>query len=118
MLNIYILFYRICTLYFRGFQAYLRGAPNYNFPMYRQLVHEITETFKKISADIIDITQNLKDQNQNVIGNLIEQIQNEEQLKLELVNYLSLGFSNVYQCTHLYKILAVQNPVLKSLMIW
>ena len=71
--------------------------------MYRQLVHEITETFKNISADIIDIIQNLKDQNQNVIGNLIEQIQNEEQLKLELVNYLSLGFSIVYQCTLLVK---------------
>lgn len=79
--NISIFFY-----YYRGFQAYLNGAPNYNFPMYRQLVHEITQTFSKISQDIILITKHLEeDHNLTTIATIVTGIQNNEKDKLEKV---------------------------------
>lgn len=37
-------------LFEEGFQAYLAGSPNYNFPLYRQLVHEMTQTFNNITG--------------------------------------------------------------------
>lgn len=66
--------------------AYLKGHPNYNFPLYRQLVHEITETFNKISADIIVIKTRLNDDHQqSAVAGLINKIQDQEQKKLETV---------------------------------
>lgn len=74
------------SYYYRGFQAYLNGAPNYNFPMYRQLVHEITQTFSKISQDIILITKHLEeDHNLTTIATIVTGIQNNEKDKLEKV---------------------------------
>ncbi|XP_041360374.1 required for excision 1-B domain-containing protein-like [Gigantopelta aegis] len=87
-------------LFEEGFQAYLRGAPHYNFPIYRQLVHEITQTFKNISSDVIDIIESLKNQNKNIIGTLMEQIQNEEQLKLELTAKLQFAEQNTVDHPH------------------
>lgn len=72
--------------FYRGFQAYLNGAPNYNFPMYRQLVHEITQTFTKISQDIILITKQLEDDySLTTIATIVTGIQNNEKDKLEKV---------------------------------
>ncbi len=73
-------------LHFRGHQAYLAGAPNYNFPIYKQLVHEVTQTFKKISDEIIDINNKLHTQhNLTDISNHIRTIQEAEKQKLETV---------------------------------
>ena len=78
-------------MFSRGHQAYLSGAPNYNFPMYRQLVHEITQTFKKISDEIIDIEHKLRSvHNYPAIADFIAKAQHEEKLKLDLVSLLHL----------------------------
>ena len=65
----------------------MKSAPNYNFPIYRQLVHEISETFKKISNDILIIEQQLRGPPHNfpIIAEFISKIQDEERLILELV---------------------------------
>ena len=71
---------------YRGHQAYLQSAPSYNFPMYRQLVHEITQTFKKISDEIIDIENKLRAQHSlPEVAKFIAKVQEEEKLKLETV---------------------------------
>lgn len=54
--------------------------------MYRQLVHEITQTFSKISQDIILITKHLEeDHNLTTIATIVTGIQNNEKDKLEKV---------------------------------
>lgn len=74
-------------IFFRGHQAYLQGAPNYNFPMYRQLIHEITQTFKKISDEVIDIEHKLRHvHNYPAIAEFVAKTQQEEKTKLELVS--------------------------------
>lgn len=73
-------------VFYRGFQAYLSGAPNYNFQLYRQLVHEITQTFSKISLDILSIKSELFDRCHLIsLSTLLEKIQDKEQSKLEMV---------------------------------
>lgn len=77
---------------FRGFQAYLNGAPNYNFPMYRQLVHEITQTFSKISQDIIFIINELEEKHHlTSVSSIVTGIQNNEKDKLEKVTHNDWG---------------------------
>jgi len=58
----------------------------YNFQLYRQLVHEITETFKKISDEILTIQKMF--QAEKEISNIIAKIQTAEQKKLELVQLI------------------------------
>ncbi|XP_052690323.1 required for excision 1-B domain-containing protein-like [Crassostrea angulata] len=83
------------ALFEEGFQAYLNGAPNYNFPMYRQLVHEITQTFTKISQDIILITKQLEDDHSlTTIATIVTGIQNNEKDKLEKTVKLQLARQN------------------------
>ena len=54
--------------------------------MYRQLVHEITQTFKNISDEILTLQQRLKtDFDCAEAANLIEKVQEDEKLKLEMV---------------------------------
>ena len=81
---------------FRGHAAYLQSAPNYNFPMYRQLVHEITQTFKKISDEIIDIENKFRAQHSlPEVAKFIAKIQEEEKNKLETVSFIfSVLFSH------------------------
>ena len=59
--------------------------------MYRQLVHEITQTFQKISADIVNIIEILKQENRaNIVVHCMEKVQQEEKKKLEVVSILIL----------------------------
>ena len=54
--------------------------------MYRQLVHEITQTFKKISDEVIDIENKMRSEHSlPEVGKFIGKVQEEEKLKLELV---------------------------------
>lgn len=90
-------FQTVANLYsdiFRGFQAYLAGAPNYNFAMYKQLVHEITVAFKKISDEILAIKTQLSEVDSGV-ARIIAKIQEVEQQKLEAVtrNFFHCFFS-------------------------
>lgn len=64
--------------------------------MYRQLVHEITQTFKKISDEIIDIENKLRSQhNLPEVAKFVAKVQEEEKLKLETVRYRLSCESNV-----------------------
>nr|XP_022314564.1 uncharacterized protein C19orf60 homolog [Crassostrea virginica] len=83
------------SLFEEGFQAYLNGAPNYNFPMYRQLVHEITQTFSKISQDIIFIVNELEEKHHlTSVSSIVTGIQNNEKDKLEKTVKLQLARQN------------------------
>jgi len=84
----------------RGFQAYLSTAPKYDFFTYRQMVHEITQTFSLISQHIIEIQNKLsKHESFSSLVTCICKIQELEQAKLRQVNpvhnqsYHSLGKS-------------------------
>ncbi|CAH1772680.1 unnamed protein product [Owenia fusiformis] len=82
-------------LFEEGFQAYIKCAPNYNFPMYRQLVHEITQGFKKISEEIVKIQQDFVElQSMPNVATFIEKIQEDEKQKLELTVKLQLATQN------------------------
>lgn len=82
-------------LFEEGFQGYLKGKPNYNFPLYRQLVHEITETFRKISKDIISMKEEFaKTYNLNLIAECLDKIQEHEKQKLKLVAQLQMARQN------------------------
>ncbi|XP_060065298.1 required for excision 1-B domain-containing protein-like [Ylistrum balloti] len=83
-------------LFEEGFQAYLNGSPNYNFNLYRQLVHEITETFNKISQDIISIIHRMDTVHQRVtLANLLRKVQDAEQVKLENTAKLQMTRQNL-----------------------
>ena len=78
----------------RGFVAYLKGAPNYNLQMYKELVNQITTTFNNISKDILSIEQGFGDSGIADISGTIRKIQESEQLKQKTVSVqllLALG---------------------------
>ena len=69
-----------------GFSAYLEGAPNYNFDLYRSLVHEITQSFKNISEEVLTIQQQFREIHEmNRLAECIHRVQLEEKEKLEHV---------------------------------
>lgn len=79
----------IVIFIFRGFQAYLDTGPNYNFPMFQQLVHKVTEMFKNISDKVIEINRILSAEPRlTTVASCISKIQDCEKDKLELVRDL------------------------------
>lgn len=81
----------------------MNGAPNYNFPMYRQLVHEITQTFTKISQDIILITKQLEDDHSmTTIAKIVTGIQNNEKDKLEKVCEAFVAAMNIFKEKYIF----------------
>ncbi|KAK2140368.1 hypothetical protein LSH36_1377g00006 [Paralvinella palmiformis] len=83
-------------LFDQGHEAYLSGAPSYNFPMYRQLVHEVTQAFKKISDEIISIDHRLEVEHGKIeVADFIKKIQEDEKTKLELTAKLQLAKQNM-----------------------
>ena len=76
----------------RANEAYLKASPNYNFQMYRQIVHELTETFRKISEEVISISKTLGTEPHNLqqIQTIIGKIQEEEKSKLDFVSIYHL----------------------------
>ena len=76
------------TLSFSGFKEYLKSAPTFDFPSYRQLVHDITQTFNNISNEVIEIGTKLRVSRQTSIADIIKKIQLKEKDKLEMVSYL------------------------------
>ena len=77
---------------FSGFKEYLETAPACDFPSYRQLVHNVTQTFNNISNEVITIESKLRESGQSNIADLIRKIQIKEKEKLEVV---SLKFSDI-----------------------
>ena len=86
-LLLYFFFGEICCSFsFSGFKEYLESAPNYDFPSYRKLVHDITQKFNKISSDVITIETKFREAGHTSIAELIRRIQLKEKEKLELVS--------------------------------
>ncbi|XP_037243012.1 required for excision 1-B domain-containing protein [Falco biarmicus] len=75
-----------------GHQAYLHSAPHYDFPRYRQLVHEITVAFSGISREVLHIAGRLRDQLARPdLAQHLAQLQEREQEKLQLTAQLQLA---------------------------
>uniref|UniRef100_A0A8B9QRF7 Required for excision 1-B domain-containing protein n=1 Tax=Apteryx owenii TaxID=8824 RepID=A0A8B9QRF7_APTOW len=73
-------------LFEEGHRAYLRSAPRYDFPRYRQLVHEITVAFSGISREILQIKGRLQEEHgRPELAQHLARIQEREQEKLQLV---------------------------------
>uniref|UniRef100_A0A8D0EKV1 Required for excision 1-B domain containing n=1 Tax=Strix occidentalis caurina TaxID=311401 RepID=A0A8D0EKV1_STROC len=86
-------------LFEEGHRAYLSSAPHYDFPRYRQLVHEITVAFSGISREVLCIAGQLRDELARPdLAQHLARLQEREQEKLQLVsarlgdNTLHMGF--------------------------
>ncbi|KAJ7383865.1 hypothetical protein OS493_025741 [Desmophyllum pertusum] len=77
-----------------GFKEYLQTAPSYDFPSYRQLVHDVTQTFNNISNEVIAVETQLRESGQSSIGDLIRKIQLKEKEKLEMTAKFQIAEQN------------------------
>ncbi|XP_072457728.1 required for excision 1-B domain-containing protein isoform X2 [Notamacropus eugenii] len=76
----------------QGHQAYLRSGPHYDFPRYRQLVHEVTEAFASISREVLAIQEQLRDTHVRPdLAQHLARLQEQEQQRLELTAALQLA---------------------------
>ncbi|XP_038632733.1 required for excision 1-B domain-containing protein isoform X1 [Scyliorhinus canicula] len=84
--------YRLFDL---GHQAYLRSSPNYDFIQYRQLVHEITQAFNRISKEVIQLKDRFHEEyDRPDLSEHVERMQEREREKLELVRQPSCNLPN------------------------
>ncbi|XP_062452277.1 required for excision 1-B domain-containing protein [Rhea pennata] len=75
-----------------GHRAYLGSAPRYDFPRYRQLVHEIALAFRGISREILQIEGRLREERgRPELAQHLARIQQREQEKLQLTAQLQLA---------------------------
>ncbi|XP_054252031.1 required for excision 1-B domain-containing protein [Indicator indicator] len=76
----------------QGHQAYLSSAPHYDFPRYRQLVHEVTVAFRGISQEVLGIAGRLRDELARPdLAQHLARLQEREQEKLQLTAQLQLA---------------------------
>ncbi|KAM6189343.1 required for excision 1-B domain-containing protein [Sarcoramphus papa] len=79
-------------LFEEGHRAYLSSAPHYDFPRYRQLVHEITLAFSGISREVLRIAGRLRDDLARPdLAQHLARLQEREQEKLQLTAQLQLA---------------------------
>ncbi|CAM9728451.1 unnamed protein product [Bubo scandiacus] len=79
-------------LFEEGHRAYLSSAPHYDFPRYRQLVHEITVAFSGISQEVLCIAGRLRDELARPdLAQHLARLQEREQEKLQLTAQLQLA---------------------------
>ncbi|XP_062366058.1 required for excision 1-B domain-containing protein [Cinclus cinclus] len=79
-------------LFEEGHRAYLSSAPHYDFPRYRQLVHEVTVAFSGISQEVLDIAGRLRDElGRADLAQHLARLQEREQEKLQLTAQLQLA---------------------------
>ncbi|KAM9620561.1 required for excision 1-B domain-containing protein [Morphnus guianensis] len=79
-------------LFEEGHRAYLSSAPHYDFPRYRQLVHEITLAFNGISREVLRIAGRLRDELARPdLAQHLARLQEREQEKLQLTAQLQLA---------------------------
>lgn len=75
---------KVYKLLDEGHKAYLNTSPDYDFEAYRQVVHDRTEDFKRISQRIISIETAFREEYQKVaVADCLKKIQEAEQDKLE-----------------------------------
>ncbi|XP_067027992.1 required for excision 1-B domain-containing protein-like isoform X2 [Acropora muricata] len=82
---------KVYQVFDSGFKEYLQTAPAYDFPKYRQLVYNVTQTFNNLSAEVIDIESKLRESGQHSISNLVRKIQLKEKEKLEMTAKLQIA---------------------------
>ncbi|XP_050766742.1 required for excision 1-B domain-containing protein [Gymnogyps californianus] len=79
-------------LFEEGHRAYLSSAPHYDFPRYRQLVHEITLAFSGISREVLRIAGRLRDDLARPdLAQHLARLQEREKEKLQLTAQLQLA---------------------------
>ncbi|XP_064353259.1 required for excision 1-B domain-containing protein [Dromaius novaehollandiae] len=79
-------------LFEEGHRAYLRGAPHYDFPRYRQLVHEVTVAFGGISREVLQLQRRLRQEHgRPELAQHLARVQEREQEKLQLTARLQLA---------------------------
>lgn len=69
----------------RGHKIYLSTGPNYDFPTFRQLVHDVTQDFKRVSEGIIALEKRMRSEGHVAAANVVAALQDAEKRKLELV---------------------------------
>ncbi|XP_069734053.1 required for excision 1-B domain-containing protein [Phaenicophaeus curvirostris] len=75
-----------------GHQTYLSSAPHYDFPRYRQRVHEVTETFNRVSGEVLRIAGRLRGELARPdLAQHLARLQEREQEKLQLTAQLQLA---------------------------
>lgn len=74
-----------------GHKIYLSTEPNYDFPTFRKLVHDVTQDFKRISEGIIAVEKALRTDGHTTIADIIAAVQESEKKKLELTTHLQLA---------------------------
>jgi len=75
-----------------GHKIYLGSAPQYDFIRFRQLVHDLTKDFKRISDDVISIEKLLKTEcERENLAKCIRNIQDAEKIKLGLTAKLQMA---------------------------
>lgn len=74
-----------------GHKVYLNSGPDYEFLPFRQLVHNVTQDFQRISKNIITIENNLRTSGHDSFASIIASIQDCEKKKLEMTAHLQLA---------------------------
>uniref|UniRef100_A0A803YKG9 Required for excision 1-B domain containing n=1 Tax=Meleagris gallopavo TaxID=9103 RepID=A0A803YKG9_MELGA len=83
-------------LFEEGHRAYLSSAPHYDFPRYRQLVHEVTAAFSGISREVLQLQGRLRDElGRPDLAQHLTRLQEREQEKLQLTAQLQLARQRV-----------------------
>uniref|UniRef100_A0A8V1AIQ3 Required for excision 1-B domain containing n=1 Tax=Gallus gallus TaxID=9031 RepID=A0A8V1AIQ3_CHICK len=76
----------------RSHRAYLSSAPHYDFPRYRQLVHEVTAAFSGISREVLQLQGRLRGElGRPDLAQHLTRLQEREQEKLQLTAQLQLA---------------------------
>ncbi|XP_071490966.1 required for excision 1-B domain-containing protein-like [Diadema antillarum] len=75
-----------------GHKTYLQTSPDYDFQAYRQVVHNCTEEFNRISKRIIEIEDLFREKYQKGdIADCLKKVQEAERDKLEKTAVLQLA---------------------------
>ncbi|XP_003744770.1 required for excision 1-B domain-containing protein isoform X2 [Galendromus occidentalis] len=71
------------NVFHEGHKLYLASAPNYNFPQFRQLVHDVTQEFRRISEGIIELEERIRPIDPK-LASVIQHLQEAEKTKLRV----------------------------------
>jgi len=77
----------------------LNTAPNYNFIRFRALVQDVTQDFKRISDEIIQIECSLR-VTQPELSLCVAEIQDHEKIHLELMARIQLANQELQDCIY------------------
>lgn len=79
----------------QGHDEYLSKFPNYDFPIYRQVVHDCTEEFSSVSKKIIDIESKFAELGKTEVAGYIRKLQELEKEKLDVTAAYQLAKQKV-----------------------